>query len=150
MPGDVVAARVVHILAATVWVGGTIFLAAIAVPAARSLPPAERGPLIARLGRGFRPIGWGALAALVVTGLHTMARLGMLSGGYLTGTSEGRLLLAKLVMVAAILALTAAHDLLFRARRSGPAPARAVILVLARTSAALTVAVPVVGVLVAH
>jgi uncharacterized membrane protein len=140
----------VHVLAAILWVGGTVFLAAVAAPALRTLPPQERGALMARIGRRFRVMGWTALALLVATGLHTSARLGLLSADVLTGTAEGRLLLVKLVLVVGILALTAAHDLLLRSGGAQVPTKRRTALGLARASGVLTVIVPVIGVLLGH
>jgi putative copper export protein len=127
-----------------------VFLAAVAAPALRALPAQERGAAMARIGRRFRVVGWGALLLLIATGLHTMARLGLLSAHVLTGTPVGRLLLGKLVLVAGILALTAAHDLLLRAGGAQVPAKRRTALGLARASGVLTVVVPVVGVLLAH
>lgn len=150
MPADLLVSKIVHVLAAIVWVGGTVFLAAVAAPALRSLPAPERGALMARIGRRFRVVGWGALLLLVATGLHTMGRLGLLSAPVLTGTPDGRLLLVKLALVAGILALTAAHDLLLRAGGAQVPAKRTMALGLARASGVLTVVVPVIGVLLAH
>lgn len=150
MPPDLLVAKLVHVLAAIVWVGGTLFLVTVAVPALRPLPPGERAAVMARLGRRFRPVGWGALLALVATGLHTMARSSLLSASTLTRTPNGRLLLLKLALVAGILVLTAAHDLVTRPRPGREPANRRVMLGLARSSAVLTLAVPVIGVLLAH
>ncbi|MGH2689463.1 MAG: DUF4149 domain-containing protein [Actinomycetota bacterium] len=150
MPADLLASKVVHVLAAIVWAGGTVFLAAVAAPALRALTAQERGALMSRIGRRFRVVGWAALVLLVATGLHTSARLGLLSAGALTGTHQGRLLLVKLVLVAGILALTALHDLLLREGGAQVPTKRRTALRLARASGVLTVVVPVVGVLLAH
>ncbi len=59
-----------HILAACVWVGGMIFLAAVVLPILRQ--PGYRSvavPLIQAAGIRFRWVGWMALGTLVLTGI---------------------------------------------------------------------------------
>ncbi len=104
----------VHLLAATVWVGGMLFLALVAVPATRGLPPAERGALIGALGRRFRVVGWACVALLVVTGTINTAYRGVTWGSVASGrlleSEFGRLLALKLAVVAGMVAVTAYHD----------------------------------------
>lgn len=80
-----------HVLAATVWVGGQLTLAGL-VPGLRSID-AEAPRLVARR---FNRIAWPAFAVLVVTGIWNLfeVSLGARDSDYL-GT-----LLAKLVLVA--------------------------------------------------
>ena len=59
---------VLHVLGATVWVGGTIALTFIAVPAVRTLTGEPRATAMRGLGERWRPIGWSALLAMVLTG----------------------------------------------------------------------------------
>ena len=59
---------VVHVLGATVWVGGTVALTFIAVPAIRLLTGEPRATAMRALGERWRPIGWGALIVMVATG----------------------------------------------------------------------------------
>jgi putative copper export protein len=57
-----------HIVFATIWVGGLIYTMAVVIPYALSLKKEERQPLLRGLARRFRRIGWTALALLFVTG----------------------------------------------------------------------------------
>ena len=59
-----------HVLAASVWVGGTIILVFVAVPYARTLPGESRAQALRALGRGWRMFGWGAMAVAVFTGVQ--------------------------------------------------------------------------------
>lgn len=142
--------RVVHVLSAAVWVGGTVFLVAVAVPYARAAGPELRSQVAGEIGRRFRPVAWTALAGLVVSGLYLLQRLGYLEAGALTGTADGRLLLAKLGLVAVLIVLTAAHDFVLGPRVAAGGGNRSAVVALARTNGVLTVAVPVIGVLLAH
>ena len=60
---------VVHVLGASVWVGGTVALTFIAVPAIRLLTGEPRATAMRALGERWRPIGWGALIVMIATGV---------------------------------------------------------------------------------
>jgi copper resistance protein D len=145
-----VVARVVHVLSATVWVGGTVFLVAVAVPYARSLGPDKRTEIASAIGRRFRPVAWTAMAGLVASGLYMLQKLGYLEPDALSGTSGGRLMMAKLGAVAVLIVLSAVHDFVLGPRTERRPETRSTLLVLARASGVLTLIVPVLGVLLAH
>ncbi len=145
-----VVARIVHILSASIWVGGTVFLVAVAVPFARSFDPERSTEIASAVGRRFRPIAWGALGGLVASGVYTMQRSGLLSWNELSGSGYGRLLLAKLTLVAALLVLAAVHDFVLGPRVEVDPSGRPVLLVLARLNGVLTLVIPIIGVLLAH
>ena len=87
-----------HVLAATVWVGGQIALAAL-VPALRRL-----GAGIPRAAaRRFDQVAWPAFAVLVVTGLwNVIAVRSQITGSYET-TLVGKLVVAGISGVTAAL-----------------------------------------------
>jgi len=95
-----------HVLAATVWVGGQITLAAL-VPALRRL-----GAEIPRTAaRRFNQIAWPAFAVLVVTGIWNIAAVhAEVHGSYETT------LVVKLIVVAISGAAAALHARAKRAR----------------------------------
>jgi uncharacterized membrane protein len=104
-----------HILAAAVWIGGTVFIALVLVPATRR--PEHRGvatSLIRWTGRRFRWIGWLGLALLLLTGTFNMAQRGFGGAGLLSEklweSRFGQLLGIKLLLVAVILFLSLLHD----------------------------------------
>jgi len=66
-----------HVLAATIWVGGQILLAALVGPLRRSAPQA-----IAPAARTFAYIAWPAFAVLIVTGIWNMAAGGKQSDAH--------------------------------------------------------------------
>lgn len=61
-----------HILMAAVWTGGLIYTAAVAVPFAVSHSKEDRQRILRGLGRRFRPIAWGSIVVLAVTGLGNL------------------------------------------------------------------------------
>ena len=150
MAGDLVAARVVHILSAAIWVGGTVFLVAVAVPFARTFPPERRTEIASAIGRRFRPLAWTALGGLVASGLYTMQRLALFSSDRLTDSSYGRTLLVKLVLVALLIVLAVVHDFVLGPRAERDHNGRGLLLTLARINGVLTLVIPIIGVLLAH
>jgi putative copper export protein len=103
-----------HVLAALVWVGGMLFLGLVGAPVLRRLePPPLRAMLFRDLGRAFRPVGWGAIGVLLVTGvlnLRFAGVLGRLGEPAFWSAPYGRTLAWKLAAVAAMLAGSALHD----------------------------------------
>jgi len=107
-----------HILAATVWIGGMAALGLLLVPLLRR----ERfqdvaRPLLYASALRFRWIGWGALGVLVVTGLANVRMQGVAWSAWLDsgfwGTAWGAALGWKLLLVGLTLAVSAVHDFYF-------------------------------------
>lgn len=78
-----------HVLGATIWVGGQIVLLALIGPLRRAAPAA-----IAPAARVFAWVAWPAFALLVVTGVWLIAAAGKQSDAYRTT------LMVKMVFVA--------------------------------------------------
>jgi putative copper export protein len=66
-----------HILAATIWVGGMIVLAGLTGPLRRAAPAA-----LAPAGRAFAWVAWPAFAVLIVTGIWNLVAGGTVSNAY--------------------------------------------------------------------
>jgi len=77
-----------HVLAATIWVGGQIVMAALVGPLRRAAPEA-----VPAAARAFAWVAWPAFAVLIVTGFWT------LSIGGQGGDAYQITLLVKLVLV---------------------------------------------------
>jgi copper resistance protein D len=110
-----------HILAATVWVGGLIYTAAVAVPFALTHELPERHRLLRGLARRFRWIGWGSIGVLVITGLANLTlrlspiKVSQLLNGDLFNPQKVEQLIAiwlpwKLMLVVLMIGLMAFHD----------------------------------------
>lgn len=153
MIGEVVAAMTVllvwlHVLAAVAWIGGTIFLSLVLAPLVRSRKAAPEFLALFRLAaRRFRVVVWSAIALLLTTGPVLLHQRGL---SVLAPTEWPYVLRVKLGLVAVLLFLTVAHDLLL-----GPAVRRiSAISVGARTRWEQTLVrfaswVPRIGVLLA-
>ncbi len=111
------AAKIVHILALTSWVGGMIFVAAVMAPKLRNLPPQQRGSLFSELGRRFSKLGWIAIALLALSGfLQALVRAGDLFRAF-SGTF-GTILTVKLVLVFLLVVESALHDFVLGPRQT--------------------------------
>lgn len=100
----------IHLVSATIWVGGGIFLGAVLAPVLKrsSLPLEERISLMIRVGRRFNIIGAPALAALIITGIYSS--YGLLSHpNLLPESSYGVYLIIKMILVAMIIVAYAVH-----------------------------------------
>jgi uncharacterized membrane protein len=104
-----------HVLAATLWIGGMLFFA-LAAPVLRGVhDDALRAGLFDALGRRFRVVGWICVAALLLSGVAQLRMRGWWGGGFwnadsLLGTPVGRALLWKLVVVVSMVFVQALHD----------------------------------------
>ena len=104
-----------HILAAAVWLGGMVFLGLVLVPVVRRPEYREHASRLVHLtGIRVRTVGWMCLVLLVGTGFANLMLRGIgwaaLSNTGFWASPFGILLGCKLVIVAAVLALSAYHD----------------------------------------
>ena len=143
-----------HLLAAAVWVGGTVALVFIAVPMARQFEGENRAKALRRLGQGWRPLGWSMLAVLGGTGLVLAGHDGVFSGD---ASAEFYAVFAvKVALVAALVVGAAVHDFwlgpgLARQIREGRSQTlRRPLVVVGWCNFALTLTVPVLGTVLAH
>jgi uncharacterized membrane protein len=142
---------VVHVLGATVWVGGTVALTFIAVPAIRLLTGEPRATAMRELGIRWRPIGWGALLVMVATGAILASH--ELPG---SGTSAQVVFGVKMACFAALLVTASLHDFVIGPkvardmRETGTSPLRPRLVLIGWASFTLTLSIPVLGVVLAE
>jgi putative copper resistance protein D len=144
--------RIVHLLAATIWVGGTIALVFVGVPAIRGLEGEARATAMRALGRRWRPLGWSAMGVAILSGLWLTHLHGGLSSAALS-TDFDRTLILKSVLVVLLVVGAFGHDYVLGPRlqrqlRAGesraPATRRRLVWV-GWFNFALTLAVPILG-----
>ena len=147
--------RIVHLLSATVWVGGTVALVLVGVPAIRTLEGEARATALRMLGRRWRPLGWSAMGVAILSGLWLSDRHGAFDGAALHTRFE-RWLIVKSVLVVLLCVGALFHDYVLGPRlqrdlreQSERAPAtRRRLVVVGWLTFALTLAVPIIGVVV--
>jgi copper resistance protein D len=143
----------VHLLAAIVWVGGTVALVFVAVPPVQRLQGPERAALLRELGRRWRPIGWSALGIAVVTGVVLAQRAHAFDGA---PRDFDWVLAAKGLLVGLVVAGSYLHDYVLgpglarQIREAQPQSLRRVLTTIGRANLLLTVAIPILGVLLSE
>lgn len=142
-----------HVLAAAVWVGGTVALVFTGVPTLRTLPAEQRADLVRRLGRRWRPIGWGALAVLGASGIWlAFGYWGADDAHILFHTESGHILITKAVLYVSLVTTVGLHDLVIgprlnrQIREGQPRTLMRPMQVIGWISFVLTLALPVLGV----
>lgn len=120
--------RFLHVLAATVWVGGQLVLSGIVLPVLRAdLDPATRATVAPKAARRFGTIAnIVLLPVLLVTGIALAYHRGVTFGSF-DDPGYGQLLGIKLVLVVASIGLAAAHGII-AARNPGATRVRALAI----------------------
>jgi copper resistance protein D len=143
----------VHLLAAIVWVGGTVALVFVAVPPVQRLQGPERAALLREFGRRWRPIGWSALGIAVVTGV-VLAQRGHAFDG--APRDFDWVLTAKGMLVGLLVAGSYLHDYVLgpglaqQVREGKPQSLRPLLVGIGRTNLLLTIAIPILGAILGH
>lgn len=96
-----------HIIAACLWIGGTLFLILVAIPSVQNLP--NKLDLIETIGLKFRFYGWIALSTLLLTGLYNLSFRGMESYEYFH-TEQGFIPGVKFCLFIVIATTAGIHD----------------------------------------
>jgi len=142
------ALRIVHLLAAIVWAGGTVALVFVAVPTVQRLQGPDRAALMRELGRRWRPIGWSALGIAVVTGVVLAQRAHAFDGA---PHDFDWVLAVKGLLVGLLVAGAYLHDFVLgpgfarQVREGQPQSLRPLLVAIGRANLLLTVAIPILG-----
>lgn len=105
-----------HVLAATLWVGGLILMNWILKPALRAKLPAEASSILQVVSRRFDPVAGIALLTIAGTGVLRAWHRGTMDPQVLFFTQYGTLLLAKMSLVIVMAFLIAVGILRQKAR----------------------------------
>lgn len=151
----ITALRILHVLSTSIWVGGTVALVFIGVPAIRRLEGEARAVAMRALGHRWRPIGWTAMAVAILSGLWLTERHGGFHHAALDSDFD-RTLIVKSVLVALLVVGGVLHDFVLGPRlqrelRGGAATAPATrrqLVVVGWLNFGLTIAVPALGAVV--
>jgi putative copper export protein len=147
------ALRIVHLLAAAVWVGGTVALVFAAVPPLQRLEGAERARLLRELGERWRPIAWTSLAVAIATGLIIAGRDNAFDT---TPTDFDVVLAVKGALVGLLVAGAYLHDFVLgpglarQIREGKPQSWRPILVGIGRMNLLLTITIPVLGVVLSQ
>ncbi len=99
-----------HVVGVVVWLGAAMYQVHVLLPLAR------RGDVatFAEAARRQRPIGWTALAVVVLTGFYNVTRLGPLDRVMESGA--GLILAGKFILVVLIIPIVATRDFTYLVR----------------------------------
>jgi len=147
------ALNIVHLLAATVWVGGTIALVFVAVPPVQRLEGEVRARTLRAFGARWRPIGWSALGIAIVTGAVIAERADAFDA---TPTRFDVILAIKGALVGLLVAGAYFHDFVLgpglarQIREGKPQSLRPLLVGIGRANLLFTIAIPILGALLAE
>lgn len=104
----------IHILAATVWIGGMLFLVLVVVPWLRQGDRANAAVFLRETGKRFRNVGWTCFGILLVTGSFNLWVRGVRFSDFTRvewlSSAFGKTVLVKLGAFATVLMVSAVHD----------------------------------------
>jgi copper resistance protein D len=145
--------RIVHLLSATVWVGGTVALVVVGVPAIRKLEGEPRAVAMRALGRRWRPLGWSAMGVAILSGLWLTDRHGGFEREALSSNFDTTLIV-KSALVVVLCVGAVLHDYVLGPRlqrelKTGANDAprtRRRLVAVGYLNLVLTITVPILGV----
>jgi uncharacterized membrane protein len=104
-------ARILHLLALSVWLGHMFFWSIVVGPVTKRMAPTDAGRRLRELSLRWGALGWPALIVLAATGAFMLrargATLDRVASGEIFAGAAGRLLGAKLALVAVMVAYQA-------------------------------------------
>ena len=100
----------VHLISASIWVGGSLFLGVVLAPILRkmSMPIEERLEFMIKVGKKFNKIALPSLIILIGTGLY-QSHLVLNKQEILFDTTYGQILVIKILLVIALIITFAIH-----------------------------------------
>lgn len=104
-----------HLIAASIWVGGSIFIGIVLAPLLKTISDSIEGRLsiMIRVGRKFNKIGVPSLIILIITGIYNSIGFIQQPSLILT-TNYGIILLVKILLVIILIITFAVHVRLIR------------------------------------
>jgi len=105
----------IHLIAATIWVGGSIFIGIVFSPLLKTITTSmeERIQIMIKVGRRFNKIAVPSLIILMITGLYN-SHLLLSKPDLLMATSYGVFLTVKVILVIALVITYAVHVRIIR------------------------------------
>lgn len=104
----------IHIVAATIWVGGMLFLVLVVVPWLRRGGRVDAAVFLRETGARFRNVGWGCFGVVLLTGTFNLWARGVRLSDFVReewlSSPFGKTVVLKLLVFAAVLTISAMHD----------------------------------------
>ena len=100
----------IHLISASIWVGGSIFIGIVLAPLLKTMSDSLEGRLriMFRVGRRFNKIAIPSLIILIITGIYNSQSI-LSKPEFLLDSNYGIVLVIKIILVIALIATFAAH-----------------------------------------
>ena len=104
-----------HLVSASIWVGGSIFIGIVLAPLLKTISESveERVAIMIRVGRKFNKIAIPSLAILIATGLYNSSNI-LGRPQFLLSTNYGIILVIKIILVISLIVMFAIHVRIIR------------------------------------
>jgi putative copper resistance protein D len=104
-----------HLVSASIWVGGSIFIGIVLAPLLKTISESveERVAIMIRVGRKFNKIAIPSLVILIATGLYSSSNI-LSRPEFLFSTNYGIILVIKIILVISLLVMFAIHVRIIR------------------------------------
>jgi len=104
-----------HLISASIWVGGSLFIGVVLAPLLKTISESveERLGIMIRVGRKFNKIAVPSLGILIVTGLYNSQYI-LSKPETIFSTNYGIILTIKIMLVAALIVIFAVHIRMIR------------------------------------
>ena len=105
----------IHLISASIWVGGSIFIGIVLVPVLKTMTTSmeERLQIMIRVGRRFNKIAVPSLIILIITGVYSSHQL-LSKPELLLSSSYGNFLIIKIILVIALIIVFTVHIRIIR------------------------------------
>ncbi len=105
----------IHLISASIWVGGSIFIGIVLGPVLKTMTTSmeERLQIMIRVGRRFNKIAVPSLIILIITGVYSSNQL-LSKPELLLSSSYGNLLIIKIILVIALIIVYTVHIRIIR------------------------------------
>jgi copper resistance protein D len=104
-----------HLVSASIWVGGSIFIGIVLAPLLKTITESveERVAIMIRVGRKFNKIAIPSLAILIATGLYNSSSI-LSRPQFLLSTNYGIILTIKIILVIFLIVMFIIHVRIIR------------------------------------
>jgi putative copper export protein len=104
-----------HLVSASIWVGGSIFIGVVLAPLLKTISETveERVAIMIRVGRKFNKIAIPSLAILIATGLYNSSNI-LSKPQFLLSTNYGIILVIKIILVIFLIVMFVIHVRIIR------------------------------------
>jgi putative copper export protein len=104
-----------HLVSASIWVGGSIFIGVVLAPLLKTISESveERVAIMIRVGRKFNKIAIPSLAILIATGLYNSSNI-LSKPQFLLSTNYGIILVIKIILVISLIVMLVIHVRIIR------------------------------------